>query len=98
MARKKQKKYTPEFKAEAIRQVELGDRPLAQVARDLGVAMQTLWKWAHQAEVDAGQGDAEELTTTEREELRQLRREVARLREDREILKKATAFFAKENK
>ena len=97
MARKKPKRYAPEFRAEAIRQVELGDRSVAQVARDLGIAMQTLWQWVHQAEVDAGEGEPEELTTTEREELRQLRREVGRLREEREILKKATAFFAKES-
>jgi transposase len=98
MARKKRTTYTPEFRAEAVRQVNLGDRTLTQVARDLGLRMNTLWDWVHQAEVDAGKGEPAELTTTEREELKQLRREVGRLREEREILKKATAFFAKENK
>jgi transposase len=98
MARKKRRQYTPEYKAEAIRQVNVGDRSMSQVSRDLGLRMNTLWEWVHQAEVDAGKGEPEELTTTEREELKQLRREVARLREEREILKKATAFFAKENK
>jgi len=98
MARRTQRQFTPEYRAEAVRQVSLGDRTIAQVARDLGLKMQTLWGWVRQAEVDAGKGDPAELTTTEREELKQLRREVARLREEKEILKKATAFFAKENK
>ena len=98
MARKKRRQYTPEFRLEAVRQVNLGDRPLTQVAKDLGLGNATLWEWVRQAEVDAGKGEPEELTTTEREELKQLRREVGRLREEREILKKATAFFAKENK
>ena len=98
MARQKKRKYTPEFRAEAVRQVNLGDRTLMQVAKDLGLGNATLWSWVRQAEVDAGKGEPEELTTTEREELKQLRREVGRLREEREILKKATAFFAKENK
>jgi transposase len=93
----KKRKYTPEYRAEAVRLVEIGDRAVAQVARDLGISMQTLWQWVQQAKVDSGQA-GEALTTTEREELRQLRREVARLREEREILKKATAFFAKESK
>jgi transposase-like protein len=98
MARKKRRQYTPEFRAEAVRQVNLGDRTLMQVAKDLGLGNATLWSWVRQAEVDAGKGEPEELTTTEREELKQLRREVGRLREEREILKKATAFFAKESK
>jgi transposase len=93
----KKRKYTPEYRAEAVRLVEIGDRAVAQVARDLGISMQTLWQWVQQAKVDSAQA-GEALTTTERDELRQLRREVARLREEREILKKATAFFAKESK
>jgi transposase len=93
----KKRKYTPEYRAEAVRLVEIGDRAVAEVARDLGISMQTLWQWVQQAKVDSGQA-GEALTTTERDELRQLRREVARLREEREILKKATAFFAKESK
>ena len=98
MARRKRRQYTPEYRAEAVRQVNLGDRTLAQVAKDLGLGNATLWAWVRQAEVDAGKGEPEELTTTEREELKRLRRENARLREEREILKKATAFFAGENK
>ena len=93
----KKRRYTPEYRAEAVRLVEIGDRSVAEVARDLGISMQTLWQWVQQAKVEAGHA-GEGLTGTERDELRQLRREVARLREEREILKKATAFFAKESK
>src|SRR5687768_12278714 len=98
MPRKKKRQFTPEYRAEAVRQVNIGDRTLTQVSRDLGLSMQTLWQWVKQAEVDAGKGEPEELTTSERQELTELRRRVARLQEEREILKKATAFFAKENK
>ena len=93
----KKRRYTPEYRAEAVRLVEIGDRSVAEVARDLGISMQTLWQWVQQAKVEAGHA-GEALTATERDELRELRREVARLREEREILKKATAFFAKESK
>jgi transposase len=92
----KKRKYSPEYRAEAVRQVETSDRSLAEVARDLGISMQTLWQWV-QREKDGAKKPGE-LTATERDELNLLRREVARLREEREILKKATAFFAKESK
>ena len=98
MGRRTRKKYTKEFRDEAVRLVNAAEKSLTQVGRELGVSHQTLWSWVHQAEVDGGRGEPEELTTTEREELRALRREVGRLREEREILKKATAFFAKESK
>ena len=101
MARKeriRRTQYTKEFRDEAVRLVNVGDRTMAQVGRDLGVNDRTLWNWVHQAEIDAGKGKPGDLTTDEREELRKLRRENALLREEREILKKATAFFAKESK
>ncbi len=86
--------YLPEFRAEAVNLVRTGGRPLAEIARDLGVSAVSLRHWARQEEIDRGQREG--LTTTELEELRRLRRENRILREEREILKKAAAFFAKE--
>jgi transposase len=68
------------------------------VAYDLGVNAQSLRNWVHQASVNAGNGWSGELTTAEREELRRLRRENHVLQQEREILKKAAAFFAKETR
>lgn len=87
--------YPPEFKAEAVRLVGSGERSLTRIAKDLGVADQTLRSWVQHAASGDGSGDA--VTPSEREELRQLRREVRTLRQEREILKKAAAFFAKES-
>jgi len=86
--------YPPEFKAEAVRLVGSSDRSLSRLAKDLGVADQTLRNWVQHAEIDDGRRDG--LAPHEREELRHLRREVRTLRQEREILKKAAAFFAKE--
>ena len=86
--------YPREFRAEAVRLVRSSDRSIGDIADDLGVAHQTLRNWVFQARVDAG--EAEGLTSDDREELRRLRRENKILREEREILKKAAAWFAKE--
>ena len=86
--------YPAEFKAEAVRLVRSSDKSLSTLAKDLGVADQTLRNWVRQAEIDGGVRDG--LTQSEREELRHLRREVRTLRQEREILKKAAAFFARE--
>src|SRR5436309_1912334 len=97
MSQKRRKQYSAEFKAEAVRLVQQGDRAPAVVARELGVPKSCVTTWVRQAEVDQGLGAPGELTTTEREELTRLRKEVQRLQMEKEILKKATAFFAKEN-
>src|SRR3954471_2327496 len=86
-------RYTPEFKAEAVRLVRSApDKPTSQIARELGVSDNTLRSWVKQAQID--RGEREGLATEEREELRKLRKEVKVLRQGREILKKATVFFA----
>lgn len=86
--------YPPQFRAEAVRLVRESGKKLKEIAQDLGVSTESLRKWVRQAEIDAG--EREGLTTAEREELQRLRRENRILREEREILKKAAAFFAKE--
>jgi transposase len=87
--------YPPEFRAEAIQLMRSSQKPLARISRELGVSEQSLRNWRKQAEID--EGEREGLTTEEREELRKLRREVKVLRQEREILKKAAAFFARED-
>jgi transposase-like protein len=87
--------YDPEFRARAIELVRTRGLPRAQVARDLGVNVETLRLWVKQAEIDAGRRDG--LTSDERAELVRLRREVAVLKEEREVLKKAARFVAIES-
>lgn len=86
--------YSREFRAEAVRLVRDNGIPMSTVARDLGVSVESIRTWIRRQEIDSGKRDG--LTTTEREELVRLRRENRLLREEREILKKATALFAKE--
>jgi transposase len=90
------RRFTPEFKAEAVRLVESSEKSLGAIARELDLNDTVLRDWVRQAAVDAGRGRPGALTTAEREELARLRREVKRLEMEREILKKATAFFARE--
>jgi transposase len=88
--------FTPEFKAEAVKVVQQSGKSVGTVARDLELTETALRRWVAQAEIDAGRGGNGALTTDERVELAQLRRENRTLRMERDILKKATAFFAKE--
>src|SRR5580658_4427180 len=89
--------HTREFKMETVKLVRGGGRSIGQVARDLGLADSLLRKWVRQATIDEGSGPPGALTTAEKEELSQLRREVRVLRMEREILKRAATFFAKES-
>ena len=89
-------KYTDEFKAGAVQLVKEGRSP-TQVANDLGVHAASVYNWVRQAAIDAGGGPAGALTTDEKAELAALRKEVRVLQMERAILKKAAAFFAKEN-
>ena len=86
--------YTLEFRLEAVRLLRSSDRSVPQLARELGVSPQALRNWSTQVAVD--EGKVEGLSSSEREELRRLRRENRILAEEREILKKAAAFFARE--
>jgi transposase len=88
--------YPPEFRREAIRLVRASgeEHPIPGIARELGVSDGTLRNWVNQDEIDTGQREG--LTTQEKEELRKLRREVKTLRQEKEILRKAAAFFARE--
>lgn len=95
----KRKRYTREFKREAARLAEESEQPVEELARELGIHPNTLYKWRREfledgAEAFPGHG---KLTAAD-EELRRLRRELARVKEERDILKKATLFFARESK
>lgn len=90
----KRKRYSPEFKVDAVRLILDEKVPVAKVSADLGVSTSSLHSWVKQARID--KGESEGLTSDEKDELRRLRREVRVLKQEREILKKAAAFFAKE--
>ena len=94
--RRQRRAFTPEFKAEIVELCQRGDRSVGQVARDFDLTETAVREWVRQAGRDAGTRDDDGLTSDERRELSELRRENQRLREDVEILKRATAFFAKE--
>ncbi|MFE6868593.1 transposase [Kitasatospora sp. NPDC057692] len=89
------RKYPNELRDRAVREVRSTGRPVAHVARDLGIHPEALRSWVRQAEADAGERD-DRLATAERDELKELRREVAELRRANEILKAASVFFAQE--
>lgn len=89
--------YPVEFRAEAVRLVQANpDRSIPEIAKQLEVSPQSLRNWVRQADIDQGRREGE--TTDEREELQRLRRENRMLREEREVLKKAAAFFAKDER
>jgi transposase len=96
--RRHRRAFTPEFKAEIVELCQRGDRSVGQVARDFDLTGTAVREWVRQAERDAGTRDDGGLTSAERRGLAQLRAENRRLREDVEILKRATAFFAKETR
>lgn len=87
--------YPPEFREEAVRIYRESGRSLKSVCNDLGISLETLRKWVNQGQIDAGRRPG--LTTEERAELTRLRRENRTLRMERDLLKKAAAFFARES-
>ena len=88
----------PGVQAEIVERCQRGDRSIAQVAKDFDLTETAVREWVRQAERDAGTRDDGGLNSDEKAELAALRRENRRLREDVEILKRATAFFAKETR
>jgi transposase len=91
--RQKHRRFSPEFKAEAVRLVTATDESVATIARDLGVTVTSLRGWVKAARPQP----REPLTDDERSELTRLRREIRRVEMERDILKKATAFFARQS-
>ncbi len=96
-AKRPRRSFTDEFKADAVRLCKAGDRTIGQVAKDLDLTETALREWVHRADMVASEGSGDALTVEERDELRELRKRVKRLEMEREILKKAAAFFAKES-
>ena len=94
MTTRRRRSFTSEFKAQTVDLVRTSGKPIAEVCRDLDLTETAVRRWVAQAEIDAGRREG--LTTAERDELAQLRKEVRVLRQERDILAKATAFFAKE--
>ena len=97
MTKRKRRAFNDDFKADAVRLVKAGDRTIGQVAKELDLTETALREWVKRDAVDAGKAPPEALTTVEREELVRLRRDNKRLLMERDILKKAAAFFAKES-
>ncbi len=87
--------YSLEFRLEAVRLLRSSNRTIPQLSKELGCSPQSLRNWSRQLDVDDGNRDG--LNTAERDELRRLRRELRIVTEEREILKKAAAFFAKDS-
>ncbi len=94
MTARPRRSFTPEFKAQTVELVRTSGKSVAQVCLELDLTETAVRRWLAQADIDAGRREG--LTTDEREELSRLRRENRVLREERDILRKAAAFFAKE--
>jgi transposase len=96
-AKRKRRHFTPEYKAEVVELCRKSGKTAGQVSGELGLTETSVRAWVRQAEIDEGKGPAGALTTAEREELAALKREVKTLRMERDILRKAAAFFARES-
>lgn len=96
--KQKRRVFTPEFKAEAVRLVNESGKTISALARDLDLWENVLRRWVEQAKVDVGEGPVGALTSAERVELTRLRKDLRTVTMERDLLKKATAFFAKESR
>jgi transposase len=94
-AKRPRRKFSDEFKRDVVEIVNSSDKSIAQVSRELGIYNSTLGNWVKQDEINRGVRDG--VTTSEREEVAELRRENARLRMERELLKRAVAFWVRES-
>ena len=94
MGARTRRSFTPEYKAETVQLIRTSGKSISQICRDLDLTETAVRRWVEQAAIDRGERDG--LTSSERDELGRLRREVRVLQEEREILKKAAAFFARE--
>jgi transposase len=94
--RRSRRSFTEQYKSEVVALCRGSEKPMSEIARDLDLTESVVRRWVAQAEVDAGQREG--LTSAEREELTSLRKENRVLREERDILKRATAFFARETR
>ena len=95
--KQKRQSYTKEFKLEVVRLAENSDRPKTQIAEELGISDITLYKWCKAYRINKSQAFQETGPATEQQVLRNLRLELERVKEERDILKKAVAFFARES-
>lgn len=93
--RRERRSFSKEFKADVVRMCKT--ERIAEVSSRLDLIETSVRAWVKQAKVDEGEGPPDALTSDEREEMRRLKRELKRVTEERDILKKATAFFAKES-
>ena len=96
MSRRTRRSFTPEFRARTVELIESSGRSIPDICRELDLTASAVRRWVEQAEVDRGRKDG--VTSAEREQLERLRRENRILREEREILKYAAAFFASETR
>lgn len=98
MTKRKRRKFSGDFKRDSVRLVREGRKNVGEVARDLDLTESAVRMWVKQAEIDEGRGASGALSTAEREELQRLRRQCKQLEMEREIPRKATAFFARESR
>ena len=95
MSKHKRRRHNDEFKREAVRLARSSGKPLSQIARELGISDSTLHDWIRKADEADRQGLSVEEVRAEKKQLAEQRREIARLKQENELLKKAAAYFAK---